>query len=432
MGLRSWWHKRKRAQKFSGNKDNDGSGLGKLSDQQYEKDMINARLGVVYLFSKVEVRSKILDELLSGASNIAWWTSGSSLQKSAFGEGGKALFGKENAFGTRTVAVGTGYATGMVTSTYHAARDNFAWDDIKSGFKRDEAPWYQKVLEWLTNFAKDIWDQIVKKIKAWKTTSFSIIKTFIIQAARVIFKSASTYIIQGVGFLQGLWKAGKAVCQKFGFMIESFGTELQSGHPTVIYQALQKAFTGSLLAGLFTMTKSAVNIGLAATGVGAVATAVVNIVSSALEMIIRLIVRIHEMNVCNEFIEICKDGFEKRNGPGAIHDDEQMFANIFRSYAMRVPVIAAVTLNSGICGDKMRFLKMFDGGEGERGYITQSAFDAGVRFVDGLKQAAKEYTDGAGYYFVSSDRMVHSLVKSPGVMVSHGKLYKGVDLVING
>ena len=84
---------------------------------------------------------------------------------------------------------------------------------------------------------------------------------------------------------------------------------------------------------------------------------------------------------------------------------------------MSVPAISILTLNSGICGDKMRFLKMFNT-EGNELNLNEDrrveTFQQGVEFVDDLKNVGADLLGKTGYSFTSEDKVVANILKSMG------------------
>jgi hypothetical protein len=73
-----------------------------------------------------------------------------------------------------------------------------------------------------------------------------------------------------------------------------------------------------------------------------------------------------------------------------------------------MPALSVLALNSGVCGDKMHFLKMF---KDDNAVITQAAFNAGVGYVDELNVWGSKFLGDAGYSFSSEDPVVTGLLK---------------------
>ncbi|MEO7963043.1 MAG: hypothetical protein ABIT38_03940, partial [Gemmatimonadaceae bacterium] len=73
------------------------------------------------------------------------------------------------------------------------------------------------------------------------------------------------------------------------------------------------------------------------------------------------------------------------------------------------------TLNTGICGDKMRYLTMFKAGGIDE--ISPQEFQNGVRFLDNMKPEGAKYISDAGFTIRSAgdvlvDRLVNSFATS--------------------
>jgi len=80
-----------------------------------------------------------------------------------------------------------------------------------------------------------------------------------------------------------------------------------------------------------------------------------------------------------------------------------------------------MTLNSGIAGDLMMFVKIFDdtgnilgqrGGGGIDGPSAdaQKKFDAGQKYWSLLKERGRDYLESTGFQFTSSDKVVQGLM----------------------
>jgi hypothetical protein len=85
-----------------------------------------------------------------------------------------------------------------------------------------------------------------------------------------------------------------------------------------------------------------------------------------------------------------------------------------------------LTLNTGICGDKMRYLSMFSA-SGQ--LISSDAFLHGARFLDNLKPWGAKYLDDAGFSIRSGgDVLVNQLVNT--FAMSHERERTVFDKVI--
>ena len=93
-----------------------------------------------------------------------------------------------------------------------------------------------------------------------------------------------------------------------------------------------------------------------------------------------------------------------------------------------MPLIAVLTLNTGICGDKMRYLSMYKAGGVDQ--ISTNEFQAGGRFLDNMKPWGAKYLGDAGFKIRSAnDPLVDSLVNQ--FATSHSREQTIFDQVIS-
>lgn len=448
MGLKNWWNKYRKRNYSSSREgidqttDEDGivtqSRGGHYSTGTFKTDMDNARKGIVYLFAHVEPRSKLVDELLSCTRDV--------FKYSEFDK-----FGTEQIFGSSDQGTSVSFSTNSGISGHVGSKvRESAFKTItkvseKTGAiiyhagedaKAEGSNVFWQIVHWLQDFLKTILSKLKAMFgepKIWVTIG----KEFILAIAKEIWSNASEQISQGKNVVKGLWNAGKAVVQKVGHYWASGGVELIEGHPSLICGQIQTALSRSLMEGLYVMIRGAVNMALVGTGIGAGLYMVVNLITTGLEMLVRFALRIWEMSQIKTWINWCKEAWAERAAPGAPHKDAEYFNESFGNLGVKVPIISAVALTSNICGDKMRFLKMFEvGGDGRNAYITQSAFDAGVRHVDGLKLSAARYQEAAGYSFKSGDPIIKALLDKGKKLAqdadsrsTSGKIFRAVDMV---
>ena len=89
---------------------------------------------------------------------------------------------------------------------------------------------------------------------------------------------------------------------------------------------------------------------------------------------------------------------------------------VWTASGLVVPAIAVLTLNSGICGDKMVYLSMFNDHDVP---ITSQEFLRGASYLDHLKVWGVDYLDKCGYSFYSSDPFVAAIL-------DHAKSHKRI------
>ena len=170
----------------------------------------------------------------------------------------------------------------------------------------------------------------------------------------------------------------------------------------------------SLFAGLYETLKWAASLGLdiaGAVGAGAatVATRITDMVLSMIEALSKMIVRLVETFCMWAFCKKAHENWETRDDPRALHKNPSRFNHLYKSHAIPFPAIAALTLNSRLCGDKMRFLRVM---KDDDTVVSQSQFDKGCAFVDGLKCYATDYLHDSGFDFKSSGPIIKIAIKA--------------------
>ena len=108
-----------------------------------------------------------------------------------------------------------------------------------------------------------------------------------------------------------------------------------------------------------------------------------------------------------KFLREAAEHWRNREAPNALHKSPMAFAKWYRSHALAVPILAAMTLNSGICGAKIHFLQMFDS---HGAVITQKEWDKGVKMLEDLKARCGEFIRNTKHKFISSDPFVTQLM----------------------
>jgi hypothetical protein len=115
-----------------------------------------------------------------------------------------------------------------------------------------------------------------------------------------------------------------------------------------------------------------------------------------------------ELIVMRSFFRQARMHWEARLERSALHTRPIAFNSWFKRYALGIPALSVLALNSGICGDKMHFLAMF---KDDSSIVSQTEFDAGVRYVDSLKVWGTDYLKDSGFAFASGDPVVTGLLK---------------------
>ncbi|NID13858.1 hypothetical protein [Luteibacter yeojuensis] len=209
-----------------------------------------------------------------------------------------------------------------------------------------------------------------------------------------------------VGLIGGLVKATSAGLDRYSAYANGRGVVILPGVPTSTVDGIKRAMDLNLASGTYDVLKSAGGLALTGLSAGTVST-VVNVAFSVVEALVLLSWRAHDYFYLATFREEARAHWAARNGNTPFHARPTAFNDWYRPMALRVPVVPCLTLLSGVCGDKMRLLRMFDK-EGE--VITQARFDAGVKHLDRLKGWGTKYLSDVGYRFGSEDPALAKLI----------------------
>lgn len=332
--------------------------------------MQNARLGTIYLWQGVNYKSPLADAVLGGVM-----TSVSGIL------GTKEINVAEFGLGVEVAAV-------VADSRAEGAH----------GFR-------DKIKQWSLDLVGKLWGKI-KDCFGDVAEIPGTLKGIALFVTQQIFAKAAPFIGGATGFIQGLWKTGSAIVEKVGNWMARKGVNLTFGHPKTLVNGIEHGITRALLEGIYETIRSAVSLGLNAASFGGAA--IVDAVTGIVEAAVKIIWRIAEAKIVNRFISDAKNFWNSRGTSSGMHLDSAKFDNWLKPATKKVPLIAAVTLGSGISGDKMRLLKMYtDHGQ----TISESSFRSGCAYLDQVKRSGARLIERADLDFSSKDQIIDGLLK---------------------
>jgi len=328
-----------------------------------QADMANARLGAIYLLANLQVK-----------------TSSTLLAKGIY-----RLY--EGAKGTKTVAEAV--APGAVEAT--ASFWSTLTEHVKIDFPSTSGGWVSEALD---------------------------------EAQKVLFPT----IVQEVG---GILVSVKNVVTGTKKAIENFrrlarleelldGVNIMEGAPSIIAERVTQLVSDDAWDGVATAAVSAAKAafeGLTG-GIGQAVTAIGN----AIYAVYKFVKRYLEKKRIQAYCVKAREYWIKRSEGTAIQNDAKAFGRWFAEITKESPILAALTLNSGICGDAQRFVHLYPLTKWQNEVVDQlrkDAFARAVRGLDKLKRCASRLIRDYELEFSSSDKMVSGLL-------THGK---EIDLI---
>ena len=341
--------------------------------------MQNARLGAIYLWQGTTMKSPLAKAVIGGALGSAGALAGLKDVNIPLPD-------------QSTDVLATGWDVALDTE------QGRVWATIKA---------------WATEFVKEVWKKI-KEVFGEIGELLGHLKSIALFVAQQVFTKAAPVIGSAAGLAQGLWKTTVAFCEKLGNWLAKRHVKLVHGHPKTLVNGIERGLTRALLEGLYETAKSSLLLGLNIASLGAAS--IIDAIAAVIEAVTKIIWRIAEAKIVRQFCAQAKVFWTGRSETNAIHLDSMKFDNWLKGATNKVPLIAAVTLGTGIAGDKMRFLQMYTG----RGAtISQSQFDSGVKYLDQMKRSGARLMERSDIEFDSDDGMIKGLLK---LAESHDKV----------
>lgn len=243
--------------------------------------------------------------------------------------------------------------------------------------------------------------------------------------SNALFSNLVPFVGDIVAGVKGLYDFGKALVKKVELWWKGRHVNLRSGHPQTIAKAIGSLINNQMLEGLFATVKAAVSASLKFISMGV--SSVANAVAAVIESIIRLIYMFKQRNHINGFIEECKNYWSLPRSAriASLSGTADHFNELFLEATKNAPIIGGISYATNICGDKFRFLQVLaDDGSS----ISQNQYDAGCRYLDSLKEAGREYSNGWAENLSSNDQVITGLLrivrKGDQALVSKRPWYK--------
>lgn len=383
--------------------------------------LVNARLGVLYLFSKTECEDSIFKVVLNGAldlttasldyaggdSNVAMSRASTVIGKSQ-GAAGKAADLVEQKIRARGTAPSTVSAQQLLGSTPPAPTDGKmrqVWESIKATLYEYAQKLWTAIRDQLTAAKAKVAGMLADPAESALAILPGAIRKLCDFLASKFLAAAAPFIGAGLDLAKGVANTIDSGVTKFKEWLAGRNVVLLSGHPSTIVEAIRRAMWFSVGEGLYDTLKGGLKLGLefASSGASAIGSLIVSIV----EALVKTIWKVIEIIRMRGFFKQAQGYWAVRNESNALHTRPIAFNNWFKSHAVELPALSVLTLNSGICGDKMHFLQMYKGNDE---IVTQGEFDKGCRYVDGLKAWGSKFIEDCGYGFSSDDKLVSGLL----------------------
>lgn len=231
---------------------------------------------------------------------------------------------------------------------------------------------------------------------------------------------------------QGIAKTIKASKDRLVAHMEKSNFVIMPGHPMLIGQAIEKQMNWAIAEGAYKAAKGGAKLGGNVASWGA--SALIDVIAACVELAWKFLSRLIEGSSMRKWIAELKGMHGNRNNwrpdpndkktwrPAIVYDD-RAFIDLVERGCRASPCIPMMTLNSGVSGDQMMFMKMFDDTGGILGQgsgissdgnkpsaSAQAQFDSATKYWTHLKQWGRNYLSGTGFEFTSTDETARGLM----------------------
>jgi hypothetical protein len=364
---------------------------------EMHENMISSRLGVVYLFSHTSVNPKLFNVILEGGLAIA----GSAISYAGVGtsDGGLGNTSAKAAAVSMPIAMIVG--NDIIDGAWSGSQQHIVQPAIRGKLESLAAA----IRRWFTEFANGLIETIGAKFTC--EIPGALITRLTTSICNIVLDVTSAGIVSGaVDTFKGTIATADAAITKIKSWYSARNVEFASGHPTTVVDAINRGMMMSLGEGMWQLLKGIANIGVAFGSAGA--GLIMGIVIAAAEMFAKILYRLYEVSHMRTFFQQAAEHWRNKDDPNALHMRPFAFARWYRKFVLNSPALAILTLNSGVCGDKMIYLSMFRDTDTP---IKPEEFMAGARHLDSLKVWGVDYLKAAGFSFRGNDEMSGKLLQ---------------------
>lgn len=377
-------------------------------------DLVHARLGLLYLFGKLEcevgvfkiITNGVLDATDAGldfgkdvgspgAQNVI-----GNVQK-ALADGGRAALDK----GVEGLSKGKERTLLERTRTVSSINLLDKQSPVLDANQR-------RLSDVMFDYFKKAWDFVVGQ---WDENGGPALRSLCDYLTGKFLSDAVSGIVgSSLSVASNLYKLIEASFERYKAWAGGRHTELVVGTPVSIVDGIQRAMNIGIAQNLYATLKSGAQLGLQISSAGA--STIVNLVTSIVEILVKAAWRLFELRRLKAFFADAKTKWDQR-ATLQLHTRPIEFNRWFRGYALSVPVVSALALNSGFIS-KMHFLQMFSA---DQTPITESQYALGVTHLDHLRDWSARYIGDTGYSISSDDDTVAYLAQ-PGAEQAEGAL----------
>lgn len=404
-------------------------------------DLAHSRKGLLYLFANTSLDPGVMgfakllleggSELVEGAPDLP----GSKVTEKAAGVAAKSVTVTIKALEAKEAAGGRHKAAPTVDLPALQPRlPVLGAHRTPAPTPETERSLFARFTEVFKEFVFKVWNTLKEKAGGfWRQAGWEKaidIWSMVSKVAKLVVgrvaASALPFVSGGVDIVNGVIATVRESYNRWKSYSLGKGVELNAGHPGVVVESIEQAMNYGIGKGMYAALKGAASVTAAAFTGGA--SAIAMFVVSGCEVLAKLVYRIWEMVSMRAFFTAAGERYASGE---AGYRDAADFKGWFRQGAYALPCVSALAINSGITGDKMMYVKMFNDRD-EKDVISQAKFDQGVEKMDFIKAWSKKYLIDTGYEFGSKDAFVQALhsrtLSSKREVLTQLSIHEGIEL----
>ncbi|WP_244808432.1 hypothetical protein [Caballeronia zhejiangensis] len=377
--------------------------------------LINARLGVLYLFGNLELEDDTFQVLLEGAFDITNVGLGFAPDTNVAAARASEILDNSVVQKSASLALEQvqkkirKHKEPTLVKSNQLATSTLTLPALSSAAQR----LYEAIRAKVEEGARKLWDMIREKVADIRNdpggfaldTMPALLRKLVDFLCGKLLATLAPFIGAGLDIAKGIANTVDSSITKYREWVQGRDVQVLAGHPGTIVEAIRRAMKLSIGSGVYDLVKGGASLGLQFASQGA--STIVDAVVSIMETLAKVIWKIVEIKRIKRFCDQAKGYWEARMQRDALHTRPIAFNAWFKRYAVPIPALSVLALNSGICGDKMHFLAMF---KDDESIVTQAEFTAGGKYVDSLKVWGSDYLSDAGFAFDSDDAMIKGLL----------------------
>ncbi|SAK74931.1 hypothetical protein AWB79_04424 [Caballeronia hypogeia] len=377
--------------------------------------LINSRLGVLYLFGNLDIEDDTFQVLLEGAFEIT--NAGLGLAPDSNDAASIASDVIDNSIVQKSASLALEQVQKKISKRKNptlVGSSQLTTSDITLPALSSAARRLHEIIrEKVGEGARKLWEMIREKVADIRNdpagfaldTMPGLLRKLVDLLCGKLLATLAPLIGAGLDLAKGIANTVDSSITKYREWVQGRDVQLITGHPGTIVEAIRRAMKLSIGAGVYDMVKGGASLGLQFASQGA--STIVDAVVSIMETLAKVIWKIVEIKRIKRFCQQAKAYWDARMQRDALHTRPIAFNNWFKGYAVPIPALSVLALNSGICGDKMHFLAMFKDNET---IVTQAEFTAGCKYIDDLKVWGSGYLGDAGFAFKSDNATIKGLL----------------------